>query len=59
MQLAFKFLPTRESFLSNLEVSPEEDVKVELQAFVSAFSPILAEIHTFLEENKLDDPAKV
>ena len=40
-------------------MSPDGDVQQELSAFVSAFSPILAEIHTFLATSNLDDPTKV
>lgn len=47
-KLAFKFLPTRESFIQSLGVSPGADVQVELQGFVTAFSPVLAQIHQFL-----------
>ncbi|GLI60579.1 hypothetical protein VaNZ11_002696 [Volvox africanus] len=55
--LAFKFVPSREQFLSNVGRGPE--VMVELKAFIDGFSPVLAEIHKFLDEQGLDDPTKV
>ncbi|KXZ52876.1 hypothetical protein GPECTOR_8g257 [Gonium pectorale] len=55
--LAFKFVPSREQFMSSVGGGPE--VMAELLAFVNAFSEVLAEIHTFLEEQGLNDPTKV
>ncbi|GIL65848.1 hypothetical protein Vafri_19494 [Volvox africanus] len=55
--LAFKFVPSREQFFANVGRGPE--VMVELKAFVDGFSPVLAEIHKFLDEQGLDDPTKV
>ncbi|EFJ40822.1 Ca2+/H+ antiporter, cation antiporter, membrane protein [Volvox carteri f. nagariensis] len=55
--LAFKFVPSREQFMSKVGEGP--DVMSELKAFVDGFSEILAEIHKFLDEQGLDDPTKV
>ena len=47
MQLAFRFVPSRESFLESLG-SASGDVLKDLQAFIDAFGPILREVHQFL-----------
>jgi len=57
--LAFKFVPTRESFVESLGVSQGANVTGEIDAFVAAFKPILSEVHDFLSKNGLDDPTKV
>ncbi len=45
-QLAFKFVPSREAFLSNLGDGP--GLMAEMKAFIDAFSEVLAEVHKFL-----------
>mmetsp|Transcript_15824 Transcript_15824/g.34134 ORF Transcript_15824/g.34134 Transcript_15824/m.34134 type:complete len:204 (+) Transcript_15824:211-822(+) len=57
--LAFKFVPSREYFIENLGVAPGGDINTEIDDFVSAFSPILQDIHKHLVEHNLDDPTKV
>lgn len=45
-QLAFKFVPSREQFLSKFGEGP--NLMTDLEAFVNGFSYILTDIHKFL-----------
>ncbi|GLC37748.1 hypothetical protein PLESTB_001472800 [Pleodorina starrii] len=55
--LAFKFVPSREQFLS--KVGEGATVMIEMKLLVDSFSEVLAEIHKFMEEQGLNDPTKV
>jgi len=48
VQLAFKFVPTREQFVAKLDTSEHDNLEQQVNAFVEAFGPLLREIHEFL-----------
>ncbi|PNW75260.1 hypothetical protein CHLRE_12g519450v5 [Chlamydomonas reinhardtii] len=56
--LAFKFVPSREEFLTNVGGSGPE-VMGEMAAFVDGFSALLEEVHKWMVEQGLNDPTKV
>lgn len=55
--LAFKFVPSRETFIEALGDSPT--LYDDMKAFADAFGEVLAEVHKFLDDNGLNDPTKV
>lgn len=52
MQLAFKFVPTREQFVASLDTSEHDNLDQQVKAFVEAFGPLLKEIHEFMVSNR-------
>jgi hypothetical protein len=59
--VALKFAPGRGTFMTS--VAPkgmsEDIVMTSMRTFCVGFTELLAEIHSFLDENGLDDPTKV
>ncbi|KAK9836470.1 hypothetical protein WJX74_001113 [Apatococcus lobatus] len=56
--LALKLVPSREAFLEKLG-TPGKEMMEEMQQFIMVFGSLLAQIHKFLADKGLDDPAKV
>jgi hypothetical protein len=48
LQLAFKFVPTREQFVASLDTDEGANLEQQVQAFVAAFGPLLKEINDFM-----------
>lgn len=48
LQLAFKFVPTREQFVASLDTSEQDNLEQQVQDFVDAFGPLLQEIHKYM-----------
>lgn len=57
--VAFNFVPSRQAFMEKVAGKDDPEAVKDMQAFIDAFSPVLAEAHKFLDERGLDDPAKV
>lgn len=59
--VALKLVPGRETFFESVGArgGDEEAVMAAMKDFCAEFEGLLAEVHTFLDENGLDDPAKV
>lgn len=58
--VAMAFVPTREVFLDRLAGGRfSEAASDAMDSFVGSFGALLSEVHLFLEERGLDDPAKV
>eukprot|EP00775_Hariotina_reticulata_P013032 gene13032-13161_t len=57
--VAFAFCPSRESFMEKVAGADDPEALQQMQKFIDEFSPLLAEVHTFLDGRGLDDPAKV
>ena len=53
-----QLVPSRETFLEQLG-TPGQGMMEEMQQFISAFGSLLAQVHKFLADKGLDDPAKV
>ena len=53
-----RFPPARDAFVASLG-EDEEATYRGMREVVEGFAPVLAKIHAFLEENGLNDPAKV
>lgn len=48
LQVAFNFVPSREHFMHQVAGSCDPDSLAAMQSFIDQFSPVLAEVHTFL-----------
>lgn len=59
--VALKFAPGRGTFLTSVapKGTPEDVIMASMRNFCIGFTELLTEIHSFLEENGLDDPTKV
>ena len=56
--VVLRFPPARDAFVASLG-EDEEATYRGMREGVEGFAPVLAKIHAFLEENGLNDPAKV
>ncbi|KAL6785533.1 hypothetical protein ACKKBF_B00675 [Auxenochlorella protothecoides x Auxenochlorella symbiontica] len=56
--VALKLVPARQSFLDSIGAASPEGL-ARMHTFCQEFSVLLLEVHQFLSENGLDDPAKV
>lgn len=45
--LAFKFVPTREHFVTSIGAGTAQNIEQQMREFVDTFSPLLQEIHAF------------
>lgn len=58
--VAFKLVPSRQTFFERLECDPSDPaVLADMSGFCAAFGALLDEVHAFLDASGLDDPAKV
>eukprot|EP00878_Enallax_costatus_P007049 GHUV01007388.1.p1 GENE.GHUV01007388.1~~GHUV01007388.1.p1 ORF type:complete len:203 (+),score=54.81 GHUV01007388.1:625-1233(+) len=57
--VAFNFVPSRETFMDKVAGGNDPEQNQQMRSFIDNFSPLLAQVHTFLDEKGLDDPAKV
>ncbi|KAF8071222.1 GLTP1 [Scenedesmus sp. PABB004] len=57
--VAFHFVPSREAFMEKVAGAADPGAADAMARFVADFSPLLAEVHAFLDARGLDDPAKV
>ncbi len=48
LQLAFKFVPYRHSFIQEIGSGTDAEIAQQMESFVQAFGPILEDIHKFL-----------
>lgn len=48
MQVAFNFVPSRQAFMEKVAGKDDPEAVKDMQAFIDAFSPVLAEAHKFL-----------
>jgi len=48
LQLAFKFVPTREHFVASLDLGEHDKLDQQVYEYVAAFGPLLKEIHEFM-----------
>jgi len=56
--LLLQLVPSREAFLEKLG-TPNEELYQQMNGFLSAFQPVLQDVHKFFVEHNLDDPARV
>jgi hypothetical protein len=47
-QVAFNFVPSRQCFMEKVAGTDDPNAVKDMQAFIDAFSPVLAEAHKFL-----------
>jgi hypothetical protein len=47
-QVAFHFIPSRQSFLEKVAGKDDPEALAAMRSFIEDFSPLLAEVHTFL-----------
>jgi hypothetical protein len=52
LQVAFNFVPSRAAFMEKVAGKDDPDALNAMQAFIDAFSPVLAEAHKFLVSNQ-------
>ncbi|WIA32266.1 hypothetical protein OEZ86_003112 [Tetradesmus obliquus] len=57
--VAFHFIPSRAAFLEKVAGKDDPEAQAAMASFIADFSPLLAEVHAFLDGRGLDDPAKV
>jgi len=57
--VAIHFVPSREDFLAKCAGNTGESALAEMGEFIKNFSPLLTEIHKWLDQHGLDDPPKV
>lgn len=48
LQVAFAFVPSRETFMEKVAGGSDPDALEHMRSFVGKFSPLLAEVHAFL-----------
>lgn len=48
LQVAFNFVPSRQAFMEKVAGKDDPEAVKDMQAFIDAFSPVLAEAHKFL-----------
>lgn len=48
LQVAFNFVPSRQAFMEKVAGTDDPGAVKDMQAFIDAFSPVLAEAHKFL-----------
>jgi hypothetical protein len=48
LQVAFNFVPSRQSFIEKVAGTDDPNAQKDMQAFIDAFSPVLAEAHKLL-----------
>jgi hypothetical protein len=47
-QVAFHFIPSRQAFLEKVAGKDDPEALAAMRSFIDDFSPLLAEVHTFL-----------
>jgi hypothetical protein len=47
-QVAFHFVPSRQSFLEKVAGKDDPEALADMRSFIEDFSPLLAEVHAFL-----------